>query len=53
MKQCNVPEDWETGLIITICQRKGDAQYSGKYREITLLSEYYEITRGGSGQEVA
>ena len=38
MKQCKVPEDWRTGLIVPIWKMKGHAQYPGKYRVMTLLS---------------
>ena len=38
MKQCKVPEDWRTGLIVPIWKRKEDAQDPGKNRGITLLS---------------
>ena len=38
MKQCKVPEDWRTGLIVPVWKRKEDAQDPGKYRGITLLS---------------
>ena len=38
MKQCKVPEDRRTGLIVPIWKRKGDAQDPGKYRGITLLN---------------
>ena len=29
MKQCKVPEDWRTGLFVSIWKRKGDAQDPG------------------------
>ena len=38
MKQCKVPEDWRTRLIVLIWKRTGDAQDPGKYRGITLLN---------------
>ena len=43
MKQCKVPEDWRTGLIVPIWERKGDAQDPGKYRGITLLSHIMKL----------
>ena len=43
MKQCKVPEDWRTGLIVPIWKRKGDAQDPGKYRGITLLSHIMKL----------
>ena len=43
MKQCKVPENWWTGLIVPIWKRKGDAQYPGKYRGITLLSHIMKL----------
>ena len=43
MKQCKVPEDWRTRLIVTIWKRKGDAQDTGKYRGITLLSHIMKL----------
>ena len=43
MKQCKVPEDWWTGLIVPIWKRKGDEQYPGKYRVITLLSHIMRL----------
>ena len=36
MKQCKVPEDWRTGLIV-------DAQDPGKHRGITLLSHIMKL----------
>ena len=41
MKQCKVPED--TGLIVPIWKQEGDAQDSGKYRGITLLSHIMKL----------
>ena len=43
MKQCKVPEDWRTGIIVPIWKRKGDAQDPGKYRGITLLSHIMKL----------
>ena len=43
MKQCKVPEDSRTGLIVPIWKRKGDAQDPGKYRGITLLSHILKL----------
>ena len=43
MKQCKVPEDWRTGLIVPIWKRKGDAQDPGKYTGITLLSHIMKL----------
>ena len=43
MKQCKVPEDYRTGLIVPIWKRKGDAQYLGKYRGVTLLSHTMKL----------
>ena len=43
MKQCKVPEDWRTGLIVPIWKRKGDAQDPGKYRGITLPSHIMKL----------
>ena len=43
MKQCKVPEDWRTGLIVPIWKRKGDAQDPGKYRGVTLLSHIMKL----------
>ena len=43
MKQCKVPEDWRTGLLVPIWKRKGDAQDPGKYRGITLLSHIMKL----------
>ena len=43
MKQCKVPEDWRTVIIIPIWKRKGDAQDTGKYRGITLLSHIMKL----------
>ena len=43
MKQCKVTEDWRTGLIVPIWKRKGDAQDTGKYRGITLLSHIMKL----------
>ena len=43
MKQCKVPEDWRTGLIVPTWKMKGDAQDSGKYRGITLLSHIMKL----------
>ena len=43
MKQCKVPEDWWTGLIVPIWKRKGDTQDPGKYRGITLLSHIMKL----------
>ena len=40
-EQCQVPEDWRTGLIVTIW--KGDAQDPGKYGGITLLSHIMKL----------
>ena len=51
VKQCKVPEDWRTGLLVPIWKRKGDAQDPGKYRGITLLSHI--MNREDSGQAVA
>ena len=31
MRQCKVPEEWRTGLIVPIWKRKGDVQDPGKY----------------------
>ena len=42
-KQCKVPEDWRTGLIVPIWKRKGDAQDPWNYRGITLLSHIMEL----------
>ena len=60
MKQCKVPEDWQTGLIVPI--RKRDAQDPGTYRGITLLNHNYIMTlldmlldkrlRGRAGHEL-
>ena len=43
MRQCKVPEDWWTGLIVPIWKRKGDAQDPAKYRGITLLSHILKL----------
>ena len=43
MKQCKVPEDWWTGLIVPIWKRKGDAQDPGECRGITLLSHIMKL----------
>ena len=43
MKQCKVPEDWRTGLIVPIWKRKEDAQDPGKYRGTTLLSHIMKL----------
>ena len=43
MKQCKVPEDWRTGVIVPICKQKGDAQDPGKYRGLTLLSHIMKL----------
>ena len=43
MRQCKVPEDWRIGLIVPILKRKGDAQDTGKYRGITLLSHIMKL----------
>ena len=43
MKQCKVPEDWRTWLIVPIWKRKGDAQDPGKYRGITVLSHIMKL----------
>ena len=43
MKQCKVPEDWRTRLIVPIWKMKGDAQDPGKYRGITLLSHIMKL----------
>ncbi len=43
MKQCKVPEDWRTRLIVLIWKRTGDAQDPGKYRGITLLSHIIKL----------
>ena len=43
MKQCKVPEDWPTGLIVPIWKRKGDAQVQGKYRVITVPSHIMKL----------
>ena len=42
-KQCKVPEDWRTGLIVPIWKRKGDAQDPGKYKGITMLSHIMKL----------
>ena len=31
MRQCKVPEEWRTGLIVPIWKKKGDVQDPGKY----------------------
>ena len=43
MKQCKVPEDWRTGLFVSIWKRNVDAQDPGKYRGITLLSHIMKL----------
>ena len=43
LKQCTVPEDRRTGLIVPIWKRKVDAQDPGKYRGITLLSHIIKL----------
>ena len=43
MKQCKVPEDWRTGLLVPIWKQKGDAQDPWKYRGITLLCHIMKL----------
>ena len=43
MRQGKEPEEWRTGLIVSIWKRKGDVQDQGKYRGITLLGHIIKL----------
>ena len=43
MKQCKVPEEWRTWLIVPIWKWKGDAQDPGKYRRITMVCHIMKL----------
>ena len=43
MREGKIPEEWRTGLIVTVWKRKGAVHDPGKYRGITLLSHVLKM----------
>ena len=42
-REGSIPEDWRTGLIVSILKGKGDVQDTGNCRGITLLSHVMKV----------
>ena len=53
MKQCKVPEDWRTWLIVPIWKNEMRCTRPREVQRNNSAESYYEITREDSGQEVA
>ena len=43
LTEVKIPVEWRTGLIIPIWKMKGDVHDPGKYRGITLLSQFLKL----------
>ena len=39
MQEGRIPKEWRMGLIVPIWKKTGDVHNTGKYRDITLLSQ--------------
>ena len=53
MKQCKVPEDWRTGLIVPIYKTERRCTIPREVQRNNSAESYYETTREYSGQEFA
>ena len=45
MRQSKVPEEWRTGLIVSMWKKKGDLPAPGKYRGTTLVSHTMKLLK--------
>ena len=45
MRQSKVPEEWRTGLIVSMRKKKGDLPAPRKYRGITLKSHTMKLLK--------
>ena len=37
-EQEKIPEEWRDSVIVQICKEKGDIEYCGNYRGITVIT---------------